>query len=450
MTQPYTVQQMTYTPLFRAANAALGAGGKLGLPLGKLDPDSIVEASRKKAGLTDMGADTYRPFLERICQACASAPVTPLARFVMQSIFQTSAVARLRAQDYVTRHPELEKIPIERPVFIVGFPRTGTTLVQHLLALEPGARGLQFWELLNATPVHDDPISDHKKRLAAAEQMLKFVLLTSPETPVVHDITATTLEECWYLLSHSFAVYNWDLQSGLDHYGDWMVQQDMRVPYREYRRTLQVMAHWQPTGRFVLKCPDHMWFLDSLLDVFPDAAIVWTHRDPVDVIASYCSMVSLTRRLYYGYIDGDAIGAHIVKRFHEGIERAMEVRRRVGEEHFYDINFEDLKTDPVASIEGAFEHFDLNWTSHTEHELRQWLAQPRRDKPGCHSYGPNQWGLDPAAIREQYAGYLDRFDVAYPGRKARRPAEASPAHQRFPRSAPDSRPALSSPVAKPS
>ncbi len=450
MNEPYTVQRMSYTPLFRAANAAVGLGRKLGLPLGDLDPDSILDAARRKTGLEDMGAETYRPYLEHIAETCQKHPVTPLARVIFRATFQAAATNRLLARDYVKRYPELERIPVERPVFIVGFPRTGTTLVQHLLALEPGARGLQFWELFSPTPVDDDPVIDRKKRLAAADQMLRIAMLTSPETPVVHDVKTTTFEECWYLMAHSFAVYNWDLQSGFHQFGDWLLQQDMRVAYRDYRRTLQMMAHWQPTGRFVLKCPEHLWFLDSLLDVFPDACIVWTHRDPVKVIASYCSMVSLTRRLYYGYIDGEAIGAHIERRFLEGIERAMAIRDRLGEEHFYDINFEDLKADPARTVMGAFEHFGLRGSAQTEMEMKQWLAKPRQDKPGCHVYGPEQWGLDPARIRRNYAAYIDRFDVAYPGRKARRPAAATPDRGRFPRSTEHIRPPLSSHVARPS
>ena len=128
----------------------------------------------------------------------------------------------------------------------------------------------------------------------------------------VHEIRADSVEECWPLFSPTFAVLNYDLQSGFEDFGRWLLEHDMSGPYREYRRELQLLAHHRSTGNFVLKCPEHLWFLDALFEVFPDACVVWTHRDPLDSVASYSSLMSLNRRMIYGRFDPVEIVTHVV------------------------------------------------------------------------------------------------------------------------------------------
>ncbi len=411
MDPQYTVNRLEIAPTLRLVNAAVGFAGWLGLPFGKLDVDSVLRTARRKTGLDDWGDEAFIDLMRRLFRYADAARVTPLGEIALRQTAFASVSNRLRIEDYIHRHPDVEDIPIERPIFIVGFPRTGTTLLQNLLSLEEGNRALKFWELYSPVPIHDDPEVDRKKRIRKAKEVLAVAKTVAPEMPVVHDIKADTPEEDWFLMCNTFAVMNNDLANGVVRWGEYLMRQNMTGPYREFRRMLQALAHWHPTGRFVLKCPEHLWFLDALLEVFPDACIVWPHRDPISCIASYSSMISLTRRAWFGRIHSEYIGEHITDRFLTGVTRGMEVRERVGEERFFDCNFDSLTRDPVQAVRDIKAHFGMEHGEEDDRAMRNYLAQPREDKPGRHVYSAAQWGLDVTEIYERFEPYTDRFGV---------------------------------------
>ncbi len=407
----YTVHRMEIAFSLKLLNGSLDVAKRFGLRFGKLDAEGILRVARRKTGLDDWGDEGFRVFMDRLLMEADAARCTQLGEIALRQTSYAAVCNRLRIQDYIHKHPELLQIPIERPVFIVGFPRTGTTLLQNLLSIGEGRRALSFWELVGPVPVHPDPRRDREIRIRKARQLLALARFVAPEIPMVHDAREDTKEEDWYLFENTFAVMNFDLASGLVRFGDWLLQQDMVPPYREFKRYLQVLAHWRPTGQFVLKCPEHLWFLDALLEVFPDACIVWPHRDPVRCIASYSSMISLTRRAWYGRIYADHIGGHITDRFFQGVTWGQEVKERVGEKNFYDVRFEDLIRDPVAMAQSIQQHFGLPHGDADARRMRAWMDQPREDEPGKHVYSPEQWGLDEDEIRERFADYIERFSL---------------------------------------
>jgi hypothetical protein len=415
--QQYTIHRMEIPWWLKVVNGLVRLAGWLGLPFGKLDGGSILTTASKKTKLYDWGDRGFIDIMERLMLEADAARITPLGEIVLRQASLAAVMNRLRIEDYINRHPEVLDIPIEKPVFIVGFPRTGTTLLQNLLSLDEGSRALQFWELYNPVPVDEDPAEDRRKRIAEAARVLRAARVVAPEMPIVHDISATSKEEDWTLFCNTFAVMNHDLASGVSRFGDWLLQRDMTQPYREFRRYLQVLAHWHPTKRFILKCPEHLWFLDALFEVFPDANIVWPHRDPATCIASYASMISLTRRAWFGRIYAGHIGLHVADRFREGITRAMQVRERIGEERFADTNFNQLVADPHDAVRGIKEHFGIPHDERSDQAIREWLTIPRTDNTGKHVYSPQQWGLEPESIHSRYADYIERFDIDLGRRK---------------------------------
>ena len=186
----------------------------------------------------------------------------------------------------------------------------------------------------------------------------------------------------------------------------------MVEPYQEYRQFLQ-LATWRSPGQLVLKCPEHLWFLDALLEVFPDACIVWTHRDPAPTIASYCSLISMQWRTLYGGFDPHELGSHICERFQEGVERAMATRDRLNDDkRFFDVRFSDLVQDQRGTVQQICEHFDLDYGDHMDTAIDNWLTSPERDDHrGAHKYSMDRYGIRPEAVHEQFCEYLDRFDV---------------------------------------
>ena len=409
-----TVEAEEYSFGLKMLDRLAGGVEGLGVGIGDLDPDRLLAKAQRRTRLRDFGDPSFEPYLRRLMEAASSRPdLTSIGRVTLRQSALRALANRLYVEQYFLDHPSVSQQPIERPIFVLGFPRTGTTLLQNLLRQPHERRALQFWELTTPCPVHPDPETDRAKRIQSTDRMLAAAYLIAPEMGAVHEIRSTTAEECWPLFFSSFAVLNYDLQSGLRHYGDWLLgEADMVGPYRHYKRQLQILLHQRPVQNLVLKCPEHLWFLDSLLEVFPDACVVWTHRDPMDSVASYCSLISMSWRMLYGKFSAARIGTHIQHRFQEGVERAMDARRRINDEsRFFDVPFSSLVKDPKGTVRRIHEHFDLRHGPEMDGLVDGWLQQRRADKRGAHKYRAERYGLEAEALYSQFERYIREFDI---------------------------------------
>lgn len=411
MADGVTVEVERYRWPERVANAGATVLYALGAPVTNLEPDDLLAAARRSTGLTDWGGDQFVNVLRELIRLLEGAGITPLARIFCRGILIKAVTNRLRLREHVRRVEAVAATKVERPIFVVGFPRTGTTVLQNLLALHPGRRALQFWELTAPVPEHADPAEDARRRIASTDRMLRMAYVMAPEMGEVHEIRATTPEEDWALFANTVAVLNYEFQSGLTAFGDLLMEQDLRWAYAEFREMLQVLLHQRPADQLVLKCPEHLWFLDSLLAEFPDACVVWTHRDPFETIASYCSLISMNRRVYYGQFRPAEIGPHITDRFLVGIERAMKVRETADPARFLDLRFEDLVADHAGAVRQVEEHFGLPRWEGMDAAVEAWLRSDRLDERGKHRYDAERYGLDRDAIHRRYAGYIERFGI---------------------------------------
>ena len=407
-----TLQVLEHRALERWLARAMSVAHGLGLTLTRLDLESVLDEARRKTGLRDWGEERFFEPMRKMLSSVEQCEYSSLARVMFHGNAERAVIHRLYTEAFFARHPEAEAIPVHRPVFVLGFPRTGTTSLQNLLALHPARRALQFWELVNPAPIDPDPERDRRRRIALVERDLRWSRRMAPEMVQMHDARATSHEECWPLLANSATVLNNDVCHGLKPFGEWLLEQDLTWAYREYRRQLQMLLHRKAAHRLVLKCPEHLWFLDALLEVFPDACIVWTHREPTTCIASYASMISLSRRFLQGRIDPPAVGAHVADRFLTGVTRAMAVRDRVGDDRFIDVPLAQLSADPVATVRAVERRFDLDPAD--DDELRQWLEVKRADDPGRHRYSEAMFGLRRDEVATRFSEYVGRFDLAPP------------------------------------
>lgn len=407
-----TIQRHSYNKKEKFLNWCCGVVLGMGLDISSLEIESILDAATYRTGCDDFGGNEFVPRLTKLLQCGAEAPITNLARIMFREAMIGKAAALLKMQAYISAHPEIPSIPIVKPIFVVGLPRTGTTLLQNLLSLNGDMRPLKFWEMTTPTPVSDDREEDVNTRRNHAARLLRMAYFMSPEMADVHELTADTPEECWHLFATSFAILNMDLSSGLTNYGEWLVQQNMDQPYMQFRRSLQVMASQTPTKHFCLKCPEHLWFLDSLMKAFPDASIIWTHRDPVQSIASYCSLVSLSRRTFYGNYDPKELGAHIASRFDEGISRAIKVdESKEYANRVHHVNFEDLVGDPAGVVRNICNRFDYNVSENLELLVDNYLNNQRSDKKGKHVYDADLYGLDSKELHHKMSAYIEKYNV---------------------------------------
>jgi len=402
---PVTVERTEYGLSEHAVNALVGGVSALGFPVTRLDADSILRAATRRCGLHDLGDERYLQGLHKVIDD-AKGRFTHFGDALMRKLLIEAAVNRLKVEDYIKRHPEVLEVKVERPLFVLGFPRTGTTLLQNLLPQHPSRRALPFWEMYNPAPGDTTRERDRERKRKHLGRVLDIAHFFGPEMRAIHDVRPDTPEECWQLFTNTCRVLNYDLVFGLTNYGDWLLDSDMTWAYREYRRSLQMLLHQWPAEQLVLKCPEHLWFLDALLDVFPDACVVQTHRDPMACIASYCSMVSINRRMFYGHIDHTTIGEQITRRFHMGVQRAYQVRSAHPRPHqFYDVRFHDLVSSPTAGVRGITEHFGLPHVS--DEAVQTWLRSNRKDKRGAHKYTAEMYGLKRGRVYERYSNYID-------------------------------------------
>ena len=291
-------------PPVRVLNAAWGALQRAGIARPALTRDALVRAARRQSGLTELGADFDDPgtqdALRRLLEALETeAQLHPFGRAVIRGTLVRSLVTRMRLEWLAREHRELREQPVERPVFIAGLARTGTTLLHRLLGCEPTLRPLLSWEgLAPAPPVGPGSRPgrpDPRPRLArTAERALRYL---APEFFAIHPVEADGYEEDVLLQDGSFMSPTVDATLPVPRYSAWLHATDQRPMYRYFRRLVRLLL-WQRPGTYLGKTPHHLENLPTLLEVFPGARVIVTHRDPAVVVPSFCSMMAHGRRLF--------------------------------------------------------------------------------------------------------------------------------------------------------
>ncbi|MFN2425741.1 MAG: sulfotransferase [Candidatus Binatia bacterium] len=372
----------------------------------------IAAAAKAAGGATDLGADDFRDGLSVLLQSYdEESRLNPFGRWMVRQQLTGVLRGRLECERWRARQPEIFRGEIRRPIFILGLPRTGTTALHTLVAQDPANQALEYW--LAASPKPRPPRDDWPKdpRFREAAQGLGLTYWLDPGLKAIHLLTADGPEECRLLLQHTFRDDSFECNSTLPSYSKWYASCDMRPAYLRHRDLLQLIGSPTPSKRWVLKYPAHLRWLRALVDVYPDACIVQTHRDPARVLPSLCSLIAGWRGIYEDDPDRRAIAAWVVELWAQTMDNAMAVRRELGEERFFDVPFRETVTDPASAVGRMYAHFGIDYPEQTEALLRQWhLAHPQH-KHGEHRYSAADFGLEADAIRERFGAYIERFAI---------------------------------------
>jgi len=292
-----------------AGTSAIG----MGLPLASLTEESLLSAAQRQTNLSDWGDEEFRVPLRILLKSLdKEANLNFFGRSQMRDMCIGLLVNRLRMQSDFKRYPEILDVPIVRPLFILGLPRTGSTLLHNLLSQDPACRWLRQWEVMSPSPPPDSQTRENDPRISAAQQYVQWVNAKMPKLAVANEINLTGPAECIRLLVHEFVSYWFVVRANLPSYRDWLEKQDMIAPYRYYRQQLQLLG-WRDRGeRWLLKAPAHLYSLslDALMTVFPDARIIQTHRDPLKVVPSFCSLLALGHGADTNHVDLKLGGRH--------------------------------------------------------------------------------------------------------------------------------------------
>jgi hypothetical protein len=380
------------------------------------DADELEEGARAATGLEDFGSSYYREGLERIVESLnTEADLNDMGRIIQHATISNALIQRLKIEDTYTQRPEIDDEVVGGPIFVIGLPRTGTTALSQLVAADPQFRSLRMWESQVPTPPPEAATQHNDPRIAQAEAGLKMLDDMFPLMKTLYNSEATAPTECQDLMGMSFRTFHFDGAVRAPGYLAWLLDCDMRETYTFHRRVLKLLQWHCPPVLWHLKTPVHMFALDALVEAYPNAKFLWSHRDPAKVLASVCSLIRYVRSWSSDHDDAKELGAEQVDSWVEGVRRAMDFRNRMGPcaggDRFVDVSFADLQTDPVRTLQTSYESLGLIFTDATLHSVRRWAEGHRPGTRGAHDYDLADYGMTPEGVRERFADYLATYDA---------------------------------------
>ncbi len=381
----------------------------------QLGADELIEQAQKATGLERFDSDSFREGLEIfLADTNRDERPEPLVQRNRAGIVEALA-NRLKTTAYLDEHPELLQRPIERPVFVFGVPRTGTTLLSNLLAADPARRSALTWEIDDPVPpptsasLYNDPRA--LKRLEAERQMLA----AHPEMGKYYRGSAIYPNECMFFMMQDFKALIWDSRGRLPNYRDWLFHQaDVTSTYQYHKRYLQLLQSQAP-GVWNLKMPSHALFLETLLKTYPDARLIWTHRDPLAATGSLCSLISLAHMSFCGKVDIEWLAENYPWQAAEHANRIMDSRDKIGEERIIDVHYGDLMRKPIETMRKVYSALGDDFTPEAQSGMQAWLDDNPQDKFGRHEYKLAKYGLTPEKVRSLFERYLSRYEVEREG-----------------------------------
>ena len=376
-----------------------------------LRASDLVAEAVEQTGLEDFGGESFREGLELLTESLsAEADLTELGEEILRLRLRMLLANRLRVEDVHVRHPAVADQVVEGPLVIIGLPRTGTTALSQLVSTDPQIRSLRLWESTDPVPPPESATEHSDPRIAEAARGLEAMYEAFPRMKAMYFQTATGATECQDLLGMEFRTAHFDGMAHVPRYTDWVVNCDMAPAYRYHRRVLQLLQWHCPPRLWHLKTPVHMLALGPLVEAYPDARFLWTHRDPAEVLGSVCSLVAYTRSWVSDRVDRD-LGQGQVELWTEALHRAMAFREDVGEGRFADIRFGDLNADPVGTVGRAYRQLGLELGDEARRHMAHWAAENPRGSHGAHEYALDEFRIDPEALRDRFSFYTDRFSI---------------------------------------
>ncbi|MGH3716207.1 MAG: sulfotransferase family protein [Micromonosporaceae bacterium] len=322
--------------------------------------DELHASATKLTGLDDFGDDGYREGLGVLLDSLArDAALTPLGNTIWRADLRGTLVARLLTEAAWRQHPAYADVPVERPIFVTGLSRTGTTALHRLLAADPAHQGLEVWltDVPQPRPPRDTwPDNPIYQRIQAGYARHHA---ENPEYAGVHFISADSVEECWRLLRQCLTSVSYECLAHVPAYSRWLAAQDWTGAYARHRRTLQLTGLPDAGKRWVLKNPSHLFALDALLAVYPDALVIQTHRDPRTAIASTCSLSLASTTGWSTGFTPEVIGRSQLDLWSRGLEAFTAARARHDPARFYDVQYDDFVADPLGAVASIYSYFGL-------------------------------------------------------------------------------------------
>jgi len=386
----------------------------LGWTWPSIEEQDLLDAAVRRAGSSDFGGDDFREgmavFLDSVER---EAGLNTLGRISVRETLLRYLENRLRLQEYRTEHVEVADEVIERPIFIVGLPRTATSILFNLLSQDPATRAPLSWEVEWPVPPPEPETYDSDPRIKECEKLFDNLHRLVPTLPAIHEFGARLPQECVPINSHEFLSVQFHIAYRVPTYQAWFEQQSLSRSYAFHKRFLQHLQSKYRKDRWVLKSPAYLFGIDDLLETYPDALIIHTHRDPARVIPSLATLFYALRGMTSDSVNPARIGRDVMSMWSLATQRAVEARRRHRDKQgqFFDAHFEDTVADPVDLLRRAYAHFGLDFTDAARDRMAAFNAANPRGSQGVHHYVREDFDLHLDEIRERFAEYCGEFDV---------------------------------------
>jgi hypothetical protein len=373
--------------------------------------NDVVAAAREKTGLPDPDLDSWKEGLEILLRDHAKADrLTERGWGIVKNRYVEALAARMQVDDHIRRNPAVAQAPVTRPVFILGMPRTGTTLVSYMLDADPANRSMLRWEAYNLAPPAAPGALKTDPRCLAEVAKDEMMLKASAKLAAAHWEPGDGPTECVHLVAQDFRSLMLAVTTTVPTYHDWILFTDMATAFAHRKRALQIMQSTNG-GRWVLKMPSDSLFIRQLFKTFPDAKVIWTHRDPYAAFASSINMRGGSRPIFEKDEGRDYMRERFPLQLGFHVARPLEVSRERPDD-IYHCYYDDLLADPLAQMQKIYRWLGDDWTEAAESGMRGWLRDNPQNKLGKHTYSLAEWGLTKKDLEPYFSDYLRAHPVA--------------------------------------
>ena len=405
-----TLDQTRPTLPVRLLNGCGALLDKSPIPRTPLRSVDLIETAKRRCGLDDFGGGDFFEGISRLLDSCQrEAQLNLIGRIVLRADLIRILCSRLFIQRDRKAYPSIVRQEIREPLFIVGLPRSGTTVLHTLLASDPDHRVPLTWEVMTPSPpTHDN----EKRRIQRAISSCNCFNWLAPTFRQVHPVGAELPQECVSLMAPTFMSDQFDAMYYVPSYRAWFFRQDLRPAYEYHRRFLQHLQVRQNARRWVLKAPTHMFALPSLLAVYPDALFVQTHRAPLDAMASVSSLITILRRVFSDAVDPLTVCREAIDYWSKTLAKFLQERAVLAEHRICDVDYVEIHRDPLAVVRRIYGHFGWSLSQKVEERMRRALASQPEERHRLHRYDLSQFGVEEAESAARFAAYCDRFGLA--------------------------------------
>ena len=375
--------------------------------------DILAALAIEQTGLSDFGETWFFDNIDVLIPSLNSqAQLSDAGVYGAQTMIVSGLVNRLRHIELFKRNPEIMDEQVNVKAVLTGLPRTGSTMLHRMLAAAPKLTGVRWYEAQNYVPLPNEERGNPAPRKDAAQGILDYMLQAIPELMSIHPMSIDQPDEEVIILGQLFSSSMIESTYYVPDYAAWLSGQDPRPAYDDLVTILKSLQ-WQDLSRkgknWVLKTPGHLMALETVLDVFLEAKIIMTHRDPISTIPSYCSMEASLYKMGSDTISNQMIGAYWFERLYEWLESFMTARARADASRFMDINYQDMLTDPIAVGRQVLDFSAIGYSAEIDAGMSGWIEANKREHRAAHKYSLDDFSLTPGQIRTRYKTYTETF-----------------------------------------